>query len=100
MQVPVAVEKVPGNGYRARGGEPFAFSADGKTQQEALANLRAKIAEHLAKGVQILALEVPVAEHPLARFVGIYDPNDPLVKDWLQIMAETRKKEDAVLDLL
>jgi hypothetical protein len=99
MQVPVAVEKVPGNGYRARGGEPFAFSAEGKTQQEALANFRDKIAEQLAKGVQIIALEVPVAEHPLARFAGIYDPNDPLVKDWLQIIAENRKKEDEVLDI-
>ncbi len=42
MQIPVLVERVKGNGYRARGVEPFAVSAKGSTREEALAKLRAK----------------------------------------------------------
>jgi hypothetical protein len=32
MQIPVLVERVKGNGYRARGTEPFAKSAKGSIQ--------------------------------------------------------------------
>ena len=42
MQIPVLVEKVKGNGYRARGTEPFAISAKGSTREEALAKLARK----------------------------------------------------------
>jgi hypothetical protein len=31
MQIPVLVEKIKGNGFRARGTEPFAISARGAT---------------------------------------------------------------------
>jgi hypothetical protein len=37
MQIPVFIETVARNGYRARGLEPFAFSARGATREEALA---------------------------------------------------------------
>jgi hypothetical protein len=43
--------------------------------------------------------EVPTTEHSLARFAGTYDPNDPLVQDWLQIMAENRRQADADPDI-
>ncbi len=43
MQIPVLVERLKGNGYRARGKDPFAISAKGATREEALAKLRAKI---------------------------------------------------------
>jgi hypothetical protein len=42
MQIPVLVERVKGNGYRARGTEPFAISAKGSTREEALAKLDAE----------------------------------------------------------
>ena len=42
MQIPVLVEQVKGNGFRARGTEPFAVSAKGTTREEALAKLRRK----------------------------------------------------------
>jgi hypothetical protein len=32
MRIPVLVERVKGNGYRARGTEPFAISAKGSIQ--------------------------------------------------------------------
>jgi hypothetical protein len=39
MQVSVLIERVPGNGYRAKGGEPFCLSAEGATRDEALQGL-------------------------------------------------------------
>jgi predicted RNase H-like HicB family nuclease len=38
MQIPVLVEPIAGDGYRARGTEPFGLSAEGATRAEALEN--------------------------------------------------------------
>lgn len=32
MQIPILIELLPGTGFRSRGGEPFALSADGATR--------------------------------------------------------------------
>lgn len=95
MQMPIAVEPVAENGYRARGGEPLALTAEGATREEAVRKLRELIQDRLARGVQIISLEIPTTEHPLTRFAGTLDPHDPLVQDWLQIMAENRRRADA-----
>jgi hypothetical protein len=34
------------------------------------------------------------------RFAGMFNPNDPLVQEWLQIMAENRRKADDDPDVL
>jgi hypothetical protein len=35
-------------------------------------------------------------ENPWLAMAGIFDKDDPLVKEWIEIMAENRRKEDAV----
>ena len=91
MQIPVLVERVKGNGYRARGKDPFAVSARGATREEALAKLRAKIQTRLKNGTEIVGLEVGPQPHPLAEFAGMFK-DDPDFKDVLKIMADNRKK--------
>ena len=91
MQIPVLVERVKGNGYRARGANPFAFSAKGATAQEALAKLRAKIQARLKNGTEIVGLEVGLQPHPLAEFAGMFQ-DDPDFADVLKIMADNRKR--------
>src|SRR5438132_7447230 len=81
MQIPVLLEPVKGNGYRARGTEPFAVSAKGSTREEALAKLRAKIQSRLKKGMEIVGLEVGPQRPPLAEFAGMFK-DDPLFDDW------------------
>jgi predicted RNase H-like HicB family nuclease len=93
MQIPVLVERVKNNGYRARGKEPFTVSARGATREEALAKLRAKIQARLKHGTQIVGLEVGAQPHPLAEFAGMFK-DDPDFEDVLKIMAENRKKMD------
>lgn len=90
MQIPILVERVKGNGYRARGTEPFALTARGATREEALAKLRAKIQARLQDGTELVGLEVGPL-HPWMEFAGMFK-DDPLIEDWIQSMAEYRQQ--------
>ena len=94
MQIPVLVERVKGNGYRARGTEPFALSARGATRQEALTKLRQKILARLKKGTEVVGLELGPAANPWQDFAGIYSAADPVIQDWKDAMAAYRRKID------
>ena len=50
MQIPILIEEVPGNGYRSRGGEPFALSAEGATREEVLAKLQEQLQARMKAG--------------------------------------------------
>src|SRR5260370_41550586 len=91
MQIPVLVERVKGNGYRARGKDPFAGSAKGAKREEALARLGAKIQTRLKNGTEIVGLEV--GPHPLAEFAGMFK-DDPLFDDWQKAIADYRRQVD------
>jgi predicted RNase H-like HicB family nuclease len=93
MDIPVLLERVAGNGYRARAMEPLGLTAEAPTRDEALQKLRDLIAERLAAGAELVRLEVPGSEHPLARFAGRL-PDDPLVEAWEEAMAEYRRQMD------
>jgi hypothetical protein len=99
MQIPVLVERVKGNGYRARGHEPFAVSAKGATREEALAKLRAKIQTRLKNGTEIVGLEMGEPPHPLAEFAGMFK-DDPLFENWQKAIAEYRREVDNDPDYL
>jgi hypothetical protein len=99
MQIPVLVERVRGEGYRARGKDPFAVSARGATREEALAKLRAKIQTRLKNGTEIVGLEVGPEPHPLAEFAGMFK-DDPLFDDWQKAIAEYRRQVDKDPDYL
>jgi hypothetical protein len=98
MQIPVLIEPVAGNGYCATGLGPVAATAQGKTGAEALENLRQQIQSRINAGAWITFLDVPVREHPLARAAGIFQPGDPLVQEWKEIMAENRKRDEESTD--
>lgn len=99
MQIPILVEPVANNGYRARGFEPLALSAEGPTREAAVARLKEQLAAHLQKnGASMVPLEIP-EEHPLAKFAGMFK-DDPWIDDWKQAMAEYRRSVDADPDAL
>ncbi len=91
MQIPVLVEPVAGDGYRAQSAEPFAASAKGDTREEALAKLRRKIEGRLKKGKELVGLEVGAPSDPWAPFIGMFK-DDPWIDDWVQSMAEYRQQ--------
>jgi hypothetical protein len=93
MQIPVLIERVAGNGYRARGGEPLPFESQGATREEALAKLQKQVKARLQNGAEIVPLEVGSQPHPLAEFAGMFK-DDPYFEEVLEIMAENRRKMD------
>lgn len=91
MQIPVLVERVKGNGYRARATEPFALSGRGATRAEALAKLRVKVEARLKNGTELVGLEVGTPPNPWLEFAGMFK-DDPWIDDWVQSMAEYRQQ--------
>lgn len=98
MQIPILIEPVENNGYRARGAEPFALSAEGATQEEALAKLHEQLRVRMKAGSKIVALEIPTEAHPLAEFAGMFK-GDPDFEDVIEIMAENRRAMNADPDV-
>ena len=91
VQIPVLVQRLKGNGYRARGAEPFALSAKGSTREEALAKLRAKIQACLKNGSELVGLEIGQEPDPWMEFAGMFK-GDPWIDDWKQSIEEYRQK--------
>ncbi len=92
MRISVLIESVPGHGYRAKGGEPFAIMAEGATRDDALQQLRKLIEGKVSAGAEVVTLDVPVAEHPCLPFAGMFR-DDPLVEEWKETMAELRRQD-------
>jgi predicted RNase H-like HicB family nuclease len=99
MQIPVLIEPLARNGYRAQSREPFAASAKGATREEALARLRAKIESRLKKGAELVGLEVGAPSDPWMAFAGMFK-DDPWIEDWKRSIEEYRKQVDEDPDAL
>jgi hypothetical protein len=93
MQIPVLIEPIAGNGYRASGGQPLDVVVEAPTREEALAKLKEQLLARLRNGAEIVPLEMAPQPHPLAKFVGMFK-DDPLIKDWKKSMAEYRRQID------
>ena len=90
MQIPILVEPVSNNGYRAKAGEPLSLSADGATPEEAVRKLRDALDRHMA-GKQLTTIDV-ASRNPWLAVAGIFDPADPLVQEWKDEMAKYREE--------
>jgi hypothetical protein len=94
MNIPVVLEPLAGNGYRASGG-PFGVTAEGATEEETLAKLRELIEQRLAAGARLVELEVKKPKRrPWTRFAGTWRPDDPFIERWKQAVEEYRQKMD------
>ena len=91
MHIPVLIEPVAGNGFRARGMEPFALSGEGPTREEALAKLRDQLDARLKNGAEIVGLEVPAPPNPWVEFAGMFK-DDPYFDKVVRTMARKRVK--------
>jgi hypothetical protein len=93
MKIPVRVVTVPGNKFEARAGEPFSFTAEGASRDEALRRLREKISGSIAAG-EVVSLDVPGDEHPWEPFAGTLR-DEQLFNDWQQAIADRRREVDS-----
>jgi hypothetical protein len=93
MQIPILIEPMLGNGYRASGGEPLPLTAEGDTQEQAMSNLREKLMARLSHGAVVVPLELSSSAHPLSNMVGMFK-DDPLIDEWKKSMKAYRRKRD------
>jgi predicted RNase H-like HicB family nuclease len=100
VEIPILIEPVAGNGYRAKSGEPLPLAAEGATREEAVRNLRQLVQQHLNAGAEVAALDVPgsAAENPWVEFAGMFK-DDPYFDEWQEAIAENRRKADEDADL-
>ena len=99
MKIPVLIEPMNDNGYRASGVGPDALFAEGKTDSEALLNFRKAIEARIRAGARLTLLDVATDEASVTATPGILNPNDPLVQEWKDIMAENRRRDDNSPDI-
>ena len=91
MDIAVLVGPVANNGYRAQCSAPLQLQAEGSSREDAIRKLRELIDRRLAAGGEIVTLKVGTAEHPLARFAGMFK-DDPLLAPWKAEMEAYRQQ--------
>ena len=93
MQIPILIEPIAGGRFRARSGEPFAFSAEGDTEQESIQGIERMLKSRIDNGARCAVVNVPNG-------VGFPFPADDLYKtdlgfrEWQEEIAENRRRED------
>ena len=97
MQIPILIERVAGNGYRANSGQPLDLTAEAPTREEALAKIKEQLEDRLRNGTEIVPLDMAPPKHPWMEFAGMFK-DDPLLDEWKEAMAEYRRQVDADLD--
>ena len=94
MQIPVLVEPMENQGYRASSGSGLEFVAEGATADEALGLFRAEIERRIAAGAILVNLEVgAIVENPWIQCAGSLK-DDPFFDAWQQEIAEYRREID------
>lgn len=101
MEIPVIVEPVAGNGYRATGagGLSVGLTAEGASPAEAIDRLAAQVQARLTAGAELAQLRVSVNSAPWQQDAG-YLCEEPLYEPWREAMEENRRKVDEDPDAL
>lgn len=94
MQIPVLIERVLENGFRASGAVPFTFTVEGTTREEVVEKVQQMIASKLEAGSELIQVDVAEQDNPWLKMAGMWDKNDPLVQQWKEIMRENRLKDE------
>lgn len=93
MEIPILVEPVSGNGFRATSGGPLGLVIEAPTRVEAIDKLREMIDSRMAAGAEVVGIEIGGSQHPLAPFAGMLK-DDPLLQPWKDAMADYRAQAD------
>ena len=99
--VPVIIETVNGNGYRATGagGLSVGLIAEGATAAEAIDRLAEQVRTRVNAGAKLAELSVDASEAPWKEDAG-YLRDDPLFEAWREAMETYRRNLDEDPDAL
>ena len=90
MKIPILIEPLPGDRYRATASEPFVGRVEAETPDAALAKLRALIADRLARGARIAEIELPQEPNPWLEGAAMLR-DGPLFDNWQRAIAAYRR---------
>jgi len=94
MKIPVLIEPIAEDGFRATGGSPFEVTAQGATPKEALARLREAINHRMVGGSVLVPMEIDTTEeNPWTAIAGMFR-DEPLFDEWQEAIAQYRQKVD------
>jgi hypothetical protein len=95
MEVPVIIEPVTGNGYRATGagGLSVGLTAEGATAAEAVDRLADQVRMRVNAGAKLAELSVGARAAPWMQDAGFLH-DDPLYEPWRDAMEEYRRQLD------
>ncbi|MHB1423945.1 MAG: hypothetical protein ACYC3I_12265 [Gemmataceae bacterium] len=97
MHVLILIEPIEGERFRAKAGEPFGLSAEGKTPEEAAQQLKIVLRDLLRTGSRLALLDLgngslPTSSAPLQ--LGPLPDDDWFFQTMREAIAENRWKED------
>ncbi len=94
MDIPVIIETINGNGYRATGagGLSVGLTAEGATAAEAIDRLGDQVRARVKAGAKLAELSV-AGVAPWRQDAG-YLHDEPLYEPWREAMEEQRRKLD------
>lgn len=95
VEVPVIIEPLAGNGYRATGagGLSLGLTAEGATAAEAIDRLAEQVRTRLHAGAKLAELCVGAGAAPWQEDAG-YLHDEPLFEAWRDAIEEYRRKSD------
>ena len=95
VEVPVIIEPVAGNGYRATGagGLSVGLIAEGATAAEAIDRLADQVRMRVNAGAKLAELSIAASAAPWRQDAG-YLHDDPLYEPWREAMEEYRRQLD------
>lgn len=101
MSVPVIVEPIAGNGYRAigAGGLSVGLAAEGATAGEAMDRLAELVQSRLAAGATLAELSVGAGAAPWKADAG-YLRDNPQYEAWREAIDEYRRQLDEAPEAL
>jgi hypothetical protein len=101
VEIPVIVEPLAGNGYRATGagGLSVGLTAEGASPAEAMDRLAVQVQARLTAGAELAQLRVPADMARWKQDAG-YLRDEPLYEPWREAMEENRRKLDEDPDAL
>jgi hypothetical protein len=98
MKIPILIEATPEQRYRATGGEPFVDSVEAETPEAALAKMKQRIADRVARGARIATLDLPDGPNPWLEGAGMFR-DDPLFDEWQRALADYRRAANRNADV-
>ncbi len=91
MRIPIFVEPIADNCYRASGGAMVVDSVEAETADAAVEKMKRVIEDRVARGARVVAIDCPDGANPWLAGVGMFR-EDPMFDDWQQAMADYRRE--------